>query len=685
MPGRRWAHDGKVAVVVGLALSGYYLLTMDQGLGLYDSAELALVAHTLGVGHPPGQPLFTLVGFLFSHLPGLSPQVGLSALSALSGGTCGYFAYRIARRTAGPRITPRASVHGASALFFAGLHALLWEPSTRIEVYALATALALWGIDQAQLRFDTPTGPSAGNTTGEAVFKTVFRTTRWPALLLGLSASVHPVVAAIGALAVAPTYLRWAGALWPMKGLRRFALADASTLFWGAVGLLPFAYLFWSAQGAPSRFVWGDWQSADGIAHYFSAKDYTHNQAITLPLFGSHLQAMTGYLVAHSAVVFFVSALLPLHRSLPRRSTVMGPIALVLGLCAVSANVVFAPGVLDYHGYLLLGFWLCAAGLASFVMRAGSAAHSEGQSPAARRLGLLALICTALMLVAALLAPPSPLARQRDRLSETLARAVLETAPPDALLLVESDHWVAPLLFLQEVANLRPDVAVMPIGLSSSSWYFAYLFERHPDLADLALKGPGGRDGRLQRLVQGHRARPVLTETVTQALRVGLRPCHAAILVSTAHGEGSCEVDVVTPPIDQVRAVVSAVGDQSPGLEGFAAAVGLSWGENLWRLGRPAEALSALLASVIGTEEMPQPDTKAALQRVPALTGSLPNWQRQVPLGDPARNLFVAARLAALAQQPRLFEALLLRAAEAGLPEAIALLENATPAGIPSP
>jgi hypothetical protein len=48
---------GLAAVILGL----WYLATMGRGLAWFDAAELALVAHTGGVSHPPGQPLYTLV------------------------------------------------------------------------------------------------------------------------------------------------------------------------------------------------------------------------------------------------------------------------------------------------------------------------------------------------------------------------------------------------------------------------------------------------------------------------------------------------------------------------------------------------------------------------------------------------------------------------------------------------
>src|SRR4051812_26676681 len=50
------------------ALATYECATMSRNLSLYDSGELALAAAQLGLGHPPGQPLHTLLGYLAARI-----------------------------------------------------------------------------------------------------------------------------------------------------------------------------------------------------------------------------------------------------------------------------------------------------------------------------------------------------------------------------------------------------------------------------------------------------------------------------------------------------------------------------------------------------------------------------------------------------------------------------------------
>src|SRR5207253_6333860 len=57
------------ASVVGVLALAVYAATAYPYVAGGDSGELTVVSATLGVAHPPGYPLFTLLGHLFSYLP----------------------------------------------------------------------------------------------------------------------------------------------------------------------------------------------------------------------------------------------------------------------------------------------------------------------------------------------------------------------------------------------------------------------------------------------------------------------------------------------------------------------------------------------------------------------------------------------------------------------------------------
>src|SRR2546430_15388509 len=70
------------AITFVVAIAGY-LLTFARTVTLVDSGDLILTSATSGVAHPPGFPLYTLLGHIFTKLPFGSVAARVSFMSAL--------------------------------------------------------------------------------------------------------------------------------------------------------------------------------------------------------------------------------------------------------------------------------------------------------------------------------------------------------------------------------------------------------------------------------------------------------------------------------------------------------------------------------------------------------------------------------------------------------------------------
>ncbi len=129
-----------------------YLFTMAPTVTFWDAGEFIAASYTLGIPHPPGTPLFVIIGRVLSALPlPLSVAERLNFLSVLCGAAGALLIYLIVVRIIStwmedPESLPgRVLVHGgafASAIIPSFMRTT-WSNSTEFEVYAVATATFL--------------------------------------------------------------------------------------------------------------------------------------------------------------------------------------------------------------------------------------------------------------------------------------------------------------------------------------------------------------------------------------------------------------------------------------------------------------------------------------------------------------------------------------------------------------
>ena len=74
-----------IAALVALAVLALYLVTLAPSTAMWDTSEYIAAAYTFGLPHPPGNPLFVIVGRMFSILP-IAPTVAqrVNVLAAIS-------------------------------------------------------------------------------------------------------------------------------------------------------------------------------------------------------------------------------------------------------------------------------------------------------------------------------------------------------------------------------------------------------------------------------------------------------------------------------------------------------------------------------------------------------------------------------------------------------------------------
>ncbi len=146
--------DRTISLLVGLAALVTYLITLAPSVSFWDSGEYLTCSWTAGVPHPPGVPLFVLLGrfstILFSFIPAIAVRVNL--LCAFAGASTLAILTRLVQRW-GNRIgfapawyRPMSVLAGLIATFSYSI----WRNSNATETYATAlllTFIIMWLFD----------------------------------------------------------------------------------------------------------------------------------------------------------------------------------------------------------------------------------------------------------------------------------------------------------------------------------------------------------------------------------------------------------------------------------------------------------------------------------------------------------------------------------------------------------
>jgi hypothetical protein len=141
---------GLAALVAVLALT-LYVVTLAPTTQFWDTSEYMSAAKVLGIPHPPGNPLFVILGHAFAVLPlaeSFAKRLNLFAAvtSALSSGLLFLIAERFLRDFVPPRI-PRLLAAFAGTLVGATSFTVWNQSVVNEKVYTLSlfsTALVLW-------------------------------------------------------------------------------------------------------------------------------------------------------------------------------------------------------------------------------------------------------------------------------------------------------------------------------------------------------------------------------------------------------------------------------------------------------------------------------------------------------------------------------------------------------------
>ncbi len=467
-----------VPVSLAVVVSLVFFFFQATGISAGDSGDLVTAAFLGGVPHPPGYPLYTFLGFLFSKLPLFTVAWRVALLSSVPhAATLGLVAATVKRVT---KSSLAAIV--AALLLFSNYN--FFHYSTTAEVFALFDlflAAVIYLLVRLTERFS-------------------WRLLWALAFVFGLSLTHHHVI-----LFLIPALLFWAFRERQRLLRDRRALAISLILF--CLGLLPYVYL--PVAGRSTAIV--NWDRPVDMEHFLrlvTRRDYGTfvsgaafspgllSRALALKAYAQFLVMDFGTLILLGAAGFWF--MLKSNRRL----------AATLGIAFVSLGPLFffyasfplgnrfALGT--YERFLLPTYVLVAV----FV---GLGAHALSEV-IGDRLSLPRLMRRAALLVFGLLIAGSVASMlfgtlwrfwgmREDKTAEYLGVDILSGVPNGAIVLVAFDTPLFTTQYVRYALEFRPDVRVIHASRLNSPDYQQVLEIRFPDLL-VPTEGAGGFAGR---------------------------------------------------------------------------------------------------------------------------------------------------------------------------------------------
>ena len=447
-----WAQAGIVAGI----LFTLYALTAPRTVAMEDDGLFILSSYFLGIEHPPGYPLFTLIGHLFTSLPFGSVAYRVHLASALFGAlTCGA-AWLCARALIPGRVPAYIAALGL------GMSPVFWSQAIIAEVYTLNT---LFFLALVYLGFQRCPPASGGQETPRRG-----GLLPWMAFLFGLSLSNHyPLM-----LLVSPAFLIL---LWPARTelLRRSALL--AWLF--LIALLPYAWLVYRSWHELPISFYGPLDTLPEVWFFISRAGYVEiDQSATANVLDrlKFLQFLAGQLMMQFAVVgtlLAAAGFVVQWRILGRRAAGFLTASFVMPSVVLLLLLSFDYDTMRKHIFHV--YPLPAYAVAALWMGLGFAWLADRYALSLRHAAAIGGV----LLASVFAVGARSNAFEDHEWGARYARMILKTLPENAVVFGRGDPDLAPMGYFHMIENLRPDITLyQPQGLVLGNRLF------HPQRTD---------------------------------------------------------------------------------------------------------------------------------------------------------------------------------------------------------
>ncbi len=472
--------DWLVAFIVFAIVLAVYIETMALSTPFWDGGEFIATSYILGVAHPPGTPLYVLIGRVFTFFPVANVATRVNFLSVLAAALGVMFTFLITVKITKSSFKMhdwKAWVAGLVSSFFVAFSNTFWANGTEAEVYALSSFAMVWTFWMA-LRWSEVYRQEQS-----------YRTLLLIVYILSLCVGIH-----LGTLLVAPGILLLVLLYDWRTALRPRLLALACVLF--ALGVSVHLYLLIRANLEPaineaSPKNWNDLWLVLKRDQYKPGSIFVRRAEFSFQLgmfwryFTGQFTLWGGALETLGRYVPFLLALVGayFHAIFNRKTFAVLLVTFLVCSLGLIIYLNFTDHEVRERDYFYVGafhfftIWmgLGAAGIIQKVLKATKNLVRDQRLVAAGLSGLLVLLS-----VLPFFYFHFSHDRSRDKIARNFAYNMLVPLDKDAILFTNGDNDTFPLWYLQTVEGMRQDVRVANLSLMRTGWYLKQLKNTDP-------------------------------------------------------------------------------------------------------------------------------------------------------------------------------------------------------------
>jgi hypothetical protein len=441
---------------------GTYLSTLGSAVQFIDSGELAVVCRSLGIAHPTGYPLYTLLGRVFCLLPVGDTIFRVSLMSlvfaCVTNATL-FFVILTVVQSFSKRKGEDSDLRIWAALIASLIFSFtptLWSQATSNEVYSLNVLLYALIILLLLIWLN-----ARSRVAERALYLLVF--------VYALSFGNH-----MSAVLLLPALIFILIGVHGKTLLRRRRLIGLLTLFLLGLSI----YLFLPIRSAQNPVIdWGNPETWSTFKRHVTGWQYQ------VWMFAGSAEELTRNLGNFIGLYFeqFPFYLLPLSVLGLWRLFVRDRKTLYFLVILFSANVLYGInyGIPDIDPYFLGSFLASAVFLAVGLHFIFELVNSWSIGKRASYLIVVAFILLPLVLLKKNYHQAD---RSRNFLAYDFASNLMRSVKKDPIILTNVwDHY-SPWLYLRYVELKRPDVSYLDTELCRRTWYFDYVKHNYGNL-----------------------------------------------------------------------------------------------------------------------------------------------------------------------------------------------------------